>query len=269
MTSISITPGKNNIGAYINNINLNKLENSPLNQIKEILSRYGVIFIKKQNLDSETYQNFAKKFGELVAYPRLKGLENYPYINAIIRKPDDKNLTFGGSFFHNDNPYSGKDRPKFTMLYGVEVPLGQGHTIFSSGFNAYAKLPDDIKDKIKNAIGVFSSEGPISITRIEREKEMGIKSAKKMEAEHPIVQTVNGKKSLYISPGHLIKIKNVEENESEKLKKYLIDHVNKDEFIFSYEWNRGDVILWDNLAVMHKASEIKNCKRVMHRITIK
>ena len=269
MTSISITPGKNNIGAYINNINLNKLENSPLNQIKEILSHYGVIFIKKQNLDSETYQNFAKKFGELVAYPRLKGLENYPYINAIIRKPDDKNLTFGGSFFHNDNPYSGKDRPKFTMLYGVEVPLGQGHTIFSSGFNAYAKLPDDIKDKIKNAIGVFSSEGPISITRIEREKEMGIKSAKKMEAEHPIVQTVNGKKSLYISPGHLIKIKNVEENESEKLKKYLIDHVNKDEFIFSYEWNRGDVILWDNLAVMHKASEIKNCKRVMHRITIK
>ena len=86
MTSISITPGKNNVGAYINNINLNKLENSPLDQIKEILSRYGVIFIKKQNLDSETYQNFAKKFGELVAYPRLKGLENYPYINAIIRK---------------------------------------------------------------------------------------------------------------------------------------------------------------------------------------
>ncbi len=269
MTSISVTPGKNNVGAYINNINLNKLENSPLNQIKETLSRYGVIFIKKQNFDSEAYQNFAKKFGELVAYPRLKGLENYPYINAIIRKPNDKNLTFGGSFFHNDNPYSGKDRPKFTMLYGVEVPLGQGNTIFSSGFNAYAKLPDDIKDKIKNAIGVFSSEGPISITRIEREKEMGIKSAKKMEAEHPIVQTVSGKKSLYISPGHLIKIKNVEENESEKLKKYLIDHINKDEFIFSYEWNRGDVILWDNLAVMHKASEIKNCKRVMHRITIK
>ena len=77
------------------------------------------------------------------------------------------------------------------------------------------------------------------------------------------------KKSLYISPGQLIKIKNVEEKESEKLKKYLIDHVNQDEFIFSYEWNKGDEILWDNLAVMHKASEIKNCKRVMHRITIK
>ena len=98
---------------------------------------------------------------------------------------------------------------------------------------------------------------------------MGVKSVGKMEAEHPIIQNVNGKKSLYISPGHLIKIKNVNKNESEKLKSYLIDHVNKDEFIFSYEWNKGDVILWDNLAVMHKASEIKNCRRVMHRITIK
>tara|TARA_A100001011_G_scaffold396656_2_gene495092 strand:+ start:82 stop:891 length:810 start_codon:yes stop_codon:yes gene_type:complete len=269
MNNISITPGKNNIGAYIDNVNLNNLKDSPIKQIKETLAKYGVIFIKKQNLDSENYQNFAKKFGELVAYPRLKGLENYPYINAIIRKPDDKNLTFGGSFFHNDNPYSGKDRPKFTMLYGIEIPAGQGNTIFSSGFNAYKKLPNDIKEKIKNAIGVFSSEGPISITRIEREREMGIKSAKKMEAEHPVIQTVNGKKSLYVSPGHLIKIKNVNEQESEKLKKYLIDHINKDEFIFSYEWNKGDIILWNNLAVMHKASEIKNCKRVMHRITIK
>ena len=266
---LSITPGNNNVGAYINNLDLNNIDKVSASQIKETLNQYGVIYIKKQNINSETYQIFAKSFGELVAYPRLQGIENYPFINAIVRKPEDKSLTFGGSFFHNDNPYSGKDRPRYTALYGIEIPTGQGNTIFSSGFNAYEKLSKDIKEKIKNATGVFSSEGPIAITRIEREKEMGIKSATKMEAEHPIVQTVNGKKSLYISPGHLIKIKNVEEKESEKLKRYLIDHVNKDEFIFSYEWNKGDVILWDNLAVMHKASEIKNCKRVMHRITIK
>ena len=266
---LSITPGNNNVGAYINNIDLNDIDAETTNQIKETLNQYGVIYIKKQNIDSETYQNFAKSFGELVAYPRLKGIENYPFINAIIRKPDDKNLTFGGSFFHNDNPYSGKDRPRYTTLYGIEIPAGQGNTIFSSGFNAYEKLSKDIKEKIKNATGVFSSEGPIAITRVEREKEMGIKTAAKMEAEQPIVQDINGKKSLYVSPGHLMKIKNVADDESDELKKFLINHVNKKEFIFSYEWSKGDVILWDNLSVMHKASEIKNCSRVMHRITIK
>ena len=98
---------------------------------------------------------------------------------------------------------------------------------------------------------------------------MGIKSSTTLKAEHSIVKTVNGTKTLYISPGHLIRINNVIESESDYLKNYLIDHVNKKEFLFSYEWSKGDVCLWDNISVLHKASEIKNCKRVMYRITIK
>ena len=267
MNSISITPGKNNVGAYINNINLNKLNKDLTIEIKKTLNKYGVIFIKKQNLDSNAYQNFAKSIGQLVEYPRLKGLKNFPYINVLERKSSDKSLAFGGSWFHQDTSYLTKDRPRYTMLMGIEIPEGQGNTIFSSGFNAYKNLPDEIKKKIKNAKGIFSSAGPISKTRLELEKRAGIQSAKVLEAEHPIVQEVNGQKTLYVSPGHLLKIKNVDEGE--KIKNFLINHVNKDEFIFSYEWSKGDLVLWDNLSVMHKASEIKNCSRIMHRITIK
>ena len=54
-----------------------------------------------------------------------------------------------------------------------------------------------------------------------------------------------------------------------KLLYFYPDHVNKEEFIFSYEWTKGDICLWDNLSILHMASEIKNCRRVMHRITIK
>ena len=42
------------------------------------------------------------------------------------------------------------------MLMGIEIPNGQGNTIFSSGFNAYEKLPKEIKNKIENATGIFS-----------------------------------------------------------------------------------------------------------------
>ena len=270
MNSISITPSKNNIGAFINNINLKKFDQNQVDDIKKTLNLFGVIFIKKQNLDPDSYQIFAKSIGQPVIYPRLKGLsEKFPFINVIERKPDDKNLSFGSSWLHQDTSYLANDRPRYTMLMGIEVPTGQGNTIFSSGFNAYEKLPDEIKNKIKNATGVFSSSGPIAITRLEREKEMGIKSSVSMEAEHSIVKMVSGKKTLYVSPGHLIKIKNVNEKESDFLKNYLIDHVNKQEFIFSYEWSKGDICLWDNLSILHMASEIKNCKRIMHRITIK
>ena len=266
--NLSISPGKNNVGAYINDINLKSLDQDQATEIKKILNKYGVIFIKEQNLDPETYQNFAKNIGQPVVYPRLKGLdEKFPFINVIERKPDDKNLSFGSSWLHQDTSYLSNDRPRYTMLMGKEIPVGQGNTIFSSGFNAYNKLPNDIKEKIKDATGIFSSAGPIAVTRLEREKEMGIKSSESMEAEHPIVIAVDGKKTLYVSPGHLMKIKNVKEDEAEYLKNYLVDHVNKEEFIFSYEWTKGDICLWDNLSILHMASEIKNCRRVMHRIT--
>ena len=270
MNNLSITPGTNNVGAYINDIDLKNLDQNKTHEIKNILNQFGVIFIKEQNLDPSSYQGFAKSIGQPVVYPRLKGLDKkYPFINVIERKPDDKNLSFGSSWLHQDTSYLAEDRPRYTMLMGIVIPHGQGNTIFSSGFNAYEKLPSKIKNKIINATGVFSSAGPISITRLEREKEMGIKSSESMEAEHPIVKTVNGKKTLYVSPGHLMKIKNVKDEDADFLKDYLIEHVNKEEFIFSYEWSKGDICLWDNLTILHMASEIKNCKRIMHRITIK
>ena len=270
MKSILITPGTNNVGAYINDVNLKSLDQNQIDKIKNTLNQFGVIFIKEQNLDPNSYQGFAKSIGQPVVYPRLKGLdEKFPFINVIERKPNDKNLSFGSSWLHQDTSYLADDRPRYTMLMGVDIPNGQGNTIFSSGFNAYAKLPSEIKNKINDATGIFSSAGPIAVTRLEREKEMGIRSSESMEAEHPIVKTVNGKKTLYVSPGHLIKIKNIKKEDASYLKNYLIDHVNKEEFIFSYEWSKGDICLWDNLSVLHMASEIKNCKRVMHRITIK
>ena len=130
MNSISIVPGKNNVGAYINNINLNKLDQNLIQNIKDTLNKYGVIFIQKQSLNSNSYQSFARSIGKLVEYPRLKGLENYPYINVLERKPTDKSLTFGGSWFHQDTSYLKKERPRYTMLMGIEIPEGQGNTIF-------------------------------------------------------------------------------------------------------------------------------------------
>ena len=268
--NLSFSPGKNNVGAYINDINIKSLDQDQVTEIKRILNQYGVIFIKGQNPDPETYQNFAKHFGQPVIYKRLNFLnEKFPYISVLERNPNDKDLSFGSRWLHQDTSYLKDDRPRYTMLLGKEIPENQGDTIFSSGFNAYEKLSTEIKEKINNAVGVFSSAGPISATRIASDKKMGIKPTDNIIAEHPIVEKVCEKKTLYVSPGHLIKIKNINDEEAEFLKNYLIEHVNKEQFIFSYKWSKGDIVLWDNLSILHMASEIKNCRRVMHRITIK
>ena len=67
------------------------------------------------------------------------------------------------------------------------------------------------------------------------------------------------------------KLKNFQTNE--KIQKFILKVLESckiwGEFIFSYEWSKGDICLWDNLSILHMASEIKNCRRVMHRITMK
>jgi len=176
------------------------------------------------------------------------------HVHRIASRFDDKYEIVAGVFSRNY---------KINQSFGTSIGIKKNRCYKNYKHLCYSEK------KIKDATGVFSSAGPIAVTRLEREKEMGIKSSESMEAEHPIVITVDGKKTLYISPGHLMKIKNVKEDEAEYLKNYLVDHVNKEEFIFSYEWTKGDICLWDNLSILHMASEIKNCRRVMHRITIK
>ena len=111
---IKVIPNKKDIGAEII-CDLRKLSKEDLRQLKSALYKYGVIFFKKQNLTSRIYLKFAKNFGKLANYPRLKGLsKKYPQITVVQRKRTDKGPSFGEQF-HTDSIYTRKP-PRFTML---------------------------------------------------------------------------------------------------------------------------------------------------------
>ena len=81
-----IIPGKKDIGAQIS-CNIKMLNKNKLKKIKSALQKYGMIYFRKQNLNSKNYIKFAKNFGKLAEYPRLKGLnKNYPKITVVQRK---------------------------------------------------------------------------------------------------------------------------------------------------------------------------------------
>ena len=86
---LKIIPNKNNIGAEIDT-NLQKLSKENFKSITNALNKYGMIFFRKQKLSSKQYVKFAKNFGKLADYPRLKGLnKNYPQITVVQRKASD------------------------------------------------------------------------------------------------------------------------------------------------------------------------------------
>jgi len=266
---IEVKPRKNNIGALIN-INLNKVNEDIINEIKFTLDEFGVVFFRNQTLDSSSYVKFAKKLGECADYKRLKGLDGFPEITVVEKKANEK-IMFGEGW-HTDSCYT-KKPPKFTMLYSIKTPAkGKGNTLFASQYVSYENLTKNIQKKINNLKALFSAEGPISKTLVNRivEKGTGI-NPKTLSAIHPIVKIneTNKKKSIYLSPGHVIKIVDMDEKESKLLLKYLFKHQVKPEFIYGFEWEPNCMAIWSNTAVLHSpVNDFIGTDRIMHRITI-
>ena len=150
---------------------------------------------------------------------------------------------------------------------GKIVKKDQGQTLFASQLASYDALDKKTKDKIENLVGVFSSAGPISVTRLEREAERGTGKSKDFLAEHSIVKKVGSKKTLYLSPGHTIAIKNLSEEESKNLLKFLFNHQTKKEFQTSFFWEKNTIVIWDNHSVIHSATPFQG-RRMMHRIIL-
>ena len=89
------------------------------------------------------------------------------------------------------------------LLARLVPPRGYGNTEFASQYLAYENLPKKFKKKFEKLKAVFSSSGPISVTRIEREKEKGTGKSKDFKAVHKIIKKINKRKAIYCSPGHL------------------------------------------------------------------
>ena len=263
---MEIKPCKNNIGAEIKT-DLNHLDNTKISKLKNSLDNFGIIFFRNQNLNSESYIKFAKGFGTIAHYPMLKGLSNeFPEITVVERKETDKGPSFGEQF-HTDSSYT-QQPPRYTMLMGKLVPpRGKGNTEFASQYHAYEALSDQYKSKLENLEGIFSSSGPISVTRLEREQEKGTGKARDFEATHKIINEINNRKAIYCSPGHMIKIKGLNKIEDKNIRNFLFEHQIKREFILSFEWEKNTIAIWDNRSILHQATPFSG-KRIMHRITI-
>jgi alpha-ketoglutarate-dependent taurine dioxygenase len=259
-----IIPNKKNIGAEIIG-NVKKISKKDFKIFLKALELYGMIFFRRQKLNSSHYIAFAKHFGKLANYPRLKGLsKKYKQITVVQRKATDKGPSFGEQF-HTDSIYT-KKPPRFTMLYSKLVPKkGRANTEFSSQYLAYDYLPKSIKNKLLKVKGRYSSEGPISVTTRERVKEKGRK-IDELKSIHKIIKKINSKNTIYCSPGHLVGFSPNLKN-SEKVKKELFKHQVKKKFQYSLEWEKDQLAIWDNRSMLHQATPFKG-NRIMHRITI-
>ena len=265
MSKIEFEPTDNKVGCFIYT-NLKEVKKEQIDEIKKLLNKYGVLFFKNQSLSPEEYINFSSNFGTPAKYPMLKPHKDFKNIYIIERKKTDTGKSFGEGP-HTDSSYL-ESPPRFTFLQAVEVPEeeGKGNTLFYNQFLAYEALPEEIKQKIENLKGIFSSQGKIAQTRKLRMADHGTSETKEIKSEHKLVQSINGRKTIYCSPGHVVGIVN-SSSEQEELISFLSSHQINKNFSYSFGWKKGDIALWSNRSMLHAATAFSG-DRKMFRITI-
>ena len=264
MNKLSIELSENNVGCYVNT-NLKNIDKEQTLEIKKLLNKHGVLFFKDQNLSPEEYISFASHFGKPAEYPMLKPHKDFKDIYVIERKKTDTGMNFGEGP-HTDSSYL-SNPPSYTMLQAINVPEeGKGNTLFYNQLLAYDALPDEVKNKIENLKGVFSSQGKIAQTRVLREAEHGTANTKEIKSEHNLIQSIDGRKAIYCSPGHIVGIANQNSDEKELID-FLTAHQTKKDFSFSFSWRKGHIAIWHNKLILHAATAY-NGDRKMFRITI-
>jgi taurine dioxygenase len=152
-----------------------------------------------------------------------------------------------------------------------EPPEAGGNTYFANMFAAYETLPADLRDAAEGKIAVHdASTNSAGMLRKGYNEVTDVRQT--IGAHHPLVRTEpqTGRKALFLGRRPNAYVVGLEVPESEALLDALWAHATQPRFALCHEWKVGDLLMWNNLSVLHRRDPFDpKTRRVMHRSQIK
>jgi len=229
--------------------------------VAALLAHHVVVF-PGQSVTREQQFAFAAQFGEVEAHGGHRpGAKRYAVAHVLSNldengKPSFKFSRAANYHWHTDKPYHPAP-PMLTMLHAVELPPAGGDTEFANTALAYAALPDETRGAIAALRVVFRPAF----------------DASRAAVDHPLVRTHpdTGAKALYIG-NHATHIAGMPAAAGEALLARLLDHATQRRFVYTHRWQLGDLVIWDNRVLLHRAVAnyaADTYRRVMHRSVVR
>lgn len=276
--AIAFVPTSSGFGAECINVNLaHELNSERRQKIWQGVLNYQLIFFRNQKLEKKDQVKFGERFGEFeIPVNKDYWSPDFQQLHVVSNRDSEGNLasakameTRGNYFWHTDASYM--QRPSsITMLYALEVPDSGGDTKFANMYAAYDALDEGMKQRLAGLRAVHDwaqsriNSGSRPATQEEKKKAPS--------TSHPIVRThpETGRKGLYIG-NHTSHIEGMDKDEGRKLLAELVEHATQPQFVYTHKWRSGDLVMWDNRCLLHKASEdydMSKQARVLHRTVL-
>jgi taurine dioxygenase len=247
-------------------------------RLEAALHDHGFIVLPGQELTAR----------DLVAFGRLWGPPE-PHVIDTFHHPDDANvlvlsnvvrdgkatgLADAGSYFHTD--YSYLDVPaRCTILYALQMPSAPAGTTFANQTRAYEDLPDETKARIEPLVGRHHYGNRDDTDETSRTAASYLNEEQKRKVtwvRHRLARAHprTGRKALYAVSGSSFGIEGMGDAEALALLDALKAHATQAKYLHTHEYQVGDVIVWDNAQLLHKAPlPDPGEARTLWRVTIK
>ena len=273
---LDIRPKTGSIGAEVLGIDLaNGIDDGELDAILDAFHAHHVLVFPGQSLTPEQQIAFSHRFGELEGHihREFRGGE-FPELHTLSNLDADGRPTGvhpgdGSLQWHTDKSYM--PRPSMaTMLHALEVPSEGGDTNFANLHAAYDALTGEIKARIDPLHVVHSWEQSrinAGVTLATEEEK-----ADAPPVTHPLARThpATGRKAIYVG-NHASHIEELPLEDGRALIRELMDFATGPDFTASHKWRKGDLVMWDNRCLLHRASlyDVANEVRVLHRTVVR
>ena len=285
LASIAITPLSEAMGAEITGIDLARpVDATTFAGLREALQRHHVLCFRGQTLTEAQQIAFSVNFGPLETFTEKDKTKSESTIyNVANVSPDGVHLPVTdhrvvaqkvNARWHTDSSY--RYIPAYcSLLYGIEVlpPEAQGgETEFSNMFLAYEALDDAMKRRIEPLHMVhyyefgrrlFPELPPVS--QVEKEFVPPV--------SHPLVRVHRdrgGKRSLFMTVNDGNEISGMSLEDGQPLHSAPAEHVATPAFCYRHRWRQGDLVVWDNRCLLHRARDydMARYRRVSRRTTV-
>ncbi|HKW92861.1 MAG TPA: TauD/TfdA family dioxygenase [Methylomirabilota bacterium] len=277
--TLTVTPLTPCFAARIDGADITRpLDDRTWAEIRAAFEEHSVLLFRDQPLDDDAQVAFSLRFGSLEVTRSMNPAAGTPFArqsNLDIKSgevipPDDRRMIYqlANMLWHTDSSF--KPVPSLcSLLSGRIVPPEGGATELASTRAAYPALPEPLRRRAETAVAVHDfawsrdQVRPGFFTAEER--------AVYPPVRHRIVRAnpVNGRRALFLG-AHASHVEGLPLEEGRALLRALLDHVTQTRFCYRHEWREGDLVVWDNRCVLHRATpyDTTRYKRLMQRTTV-
>jgi alpha-ketoglutarate-dependent taurine dioxygenase len=260
LANFSLEPLPKTFGAVVTDLDLATLGEDDFSQLYSAWLEYALLIFPRQHLSNTEQAAFARRFGDLVEGLEAAEISNVLPDGSLRDAPNDDMMKIirGNMHWHQDNTYM-PIQAKGAVFSAKVVPESQGETAFADMRAAWTGLDQAMRHKLASLSAYHSlahSQRQLGEDTKTRDSEyIGYGLNLDEVPLRPLmkVHPETGQPSLAVGR-HAYGIPELSEAESDSLLAELIDFAVGDERrVYQHHWQAGDVVVWDNRCLMHRA----------------